>query len=202
VRRLVPGPSIRLPILAPLVLALLAGSARAQPAPVPRPKLNVALGLGASLDRNTPNPKPDRPITSFFFAAGLGDGAIGLDLRSFANGATAMQITRLAVELAAVLRPFEPWQRGRDTYLARVLRAASVDVGPSLERVSRGRYAGRRFGVMLGGHLDFPIGDSGQPRELRLRIGARHLRAGSITIGDDPVSDSTLELYGQLAFVF
>jgi hypothetical protein len=202
VRRLVLGPSIRLPLLAALVLALSAPSAWAQPAPVPRPRLNVALGLGASLDPNTPNPTPDRPITGFFFAAGLGDGGIGLDLRSFANGATAMQITRLAVELVAVLRPLEPWQRGRDGYAARVLRAASLDLGPSLERVSRGHYAGRHFGLMFGGHLDFPIGDAGQPRELRLRVGARHLHAGSITIGDDTVSDSTVELYGQLAFVF
>jgi hypothetical protein len=202
VRRLVLGPSIPLPFLAALVLALAPSPARAQPAPLPRPKLNVALGLGASLDRNTPNPNPDRPITAFFFAAGVGDGGIGLDLRSFANGATAMQITRLAVELVAVLRPLEPWQRGRDSYAARVLRAASLDVGPSFERVSRARYAGRRVGLMVGGHLDFPIGDAGQPRELRLRVGARHLRAGTTTIGDDPVSDTTVELYGQLAFVF
>jgi hypothetical protein len=200
VRRLVSCP--RLAVLALALGPLAVPSLGRADEPPPRPKFQVALGLGASLDRNAPNPTPDRPITSFFFTAGLGDGGLGVDLRAFANGATAMQVTRLAVELIAVLRPLEPWQRGRDGYAPRVLRSASLDLGPSMERVSQSRFSDRRFGLMLGAHVDLPFTVAPTPSELRLRLGARHLRAATATVGDTPVTDTLLELYAQLAFVF
>jgi hypothetical protein len=167
-----------------------------------RPKFQVALGLGASLDRNLPNPTPDRPISAFFFSAGLGAGVVGVDLRAFANGATTAQVTRLALELAVVLRPAEPWMRGRTGYVPRVLRAASLDIGPAVERVARGPISARRTGVMIGAHVDLPVAAEGLSKELRFRLGVRRLRASNATLGDIPVEDSTLELYGQLAFVF
>jgi hypothetical protein len=193
-------------VLAALALASVAvvPLARADDGPRPpsRPKFQVALGLGASVDHNEPNPTPDSPIPSFFFAAGLGDGSLGLEARAFANGATGTQITRLAGELVAVLRPFDRAMRERPSYGARVLRAASIDVGPSIERVSRGPLSARRFGVMFGGHLDLPVGPPGMSKEMRVRLGARRLRAGHATLADIRVDDSALELYGQLAFVF
>jgi hypothetical protein len=201
VRRPVTGPRLRLFSLAAFGLALSASSARADETWPARPKFQVALGLGASF-RNDPNLHPDRPMSAFFFAAGLGDGAVGLDLRAFANGATFTQVTRLAVELVAVLRPMEPTMRGRSGYLVRVLRAASLDIGPSVERVSLGPASARRYGLMFGAHLDFPVAPEGVSKELRLRLGVRRLRAGETTLGDIPVNDSALELYGQLAFVF
>jgi hypothetical protein len=186
-----------------LVWAAAFASPRAAAAPLPeRPRFQLAVGLGASVDRNAPNPTPDRPITAFFFTAGLGEGSLGLDLRAFANGATTNQVTRLALEAIAVLRPLERGMREVPGYGARVLRAASVDVGPALERVSRGPLAGRRFGFVLGTHLDLPIGIEGSPKEVRVRLGLRRLHAGHATLGDIDVHDSALEIYAQLAFVF
>jgi hypothetical protein len=196
------GLSPRRFLVAPLVLALLAVSTPARAVNPERPKFQVALGLGASVDHNLPNPHPDRPISAFFFAAGLGGGGLGLDLRAFANGATTVQVTRLAVELVLALRPFEPWTRDRTGYRARVLRAASIDLGPSVERVALGPVSARRTGLMLGAHLDFPVGEEGLSKEMRVRAGVRRLRAGSVILGDVLVEDSSLELYGQLAFVF
>jgi len=171
--------------------------------PLPeRPRFQLAVGLGASVDRNAPNPTPDRPISAFFFTAGLGDGSLGLDLGVFANGARNTQVTRLAIEAVAVLRPLEHGMRDVPGYGARVLRAASVDVGPAVERVSLGPLAGRRFGFVLGAHMDLPIGVEGSPKEVRVRLGLRRLHAGHATLGDIEVQDSALEIYAQLAFVF
>jgi hypothetical protein len=202
------GVSVRgLPHLFPLPLALLAfslapGDARAQDARGPeRPRIQVAVGLGLSVDRNEPNPTPDRPIPSFFFALGLGDGPFGLELRSFANGATMTQVTRLAVELTVVARPLSLFHPDRLDYGHRVLRALAVDVGPAFERVSLSVDTRNRLGVVVGGHLDLPLGPPNAPRELRLRLGVRHLLAGRATLGDLSVGDSQLEVYGQVAFV-
>jgi hypothetical protein len=191
-------------LLTVLALAPVAPAARAadQPAFVARPKFQVAMGMGASLDRNAPNLTPGRPITAFFFAAGLGDGGVGLELRAFANGAHFMQVTRLALELAFVLRPLEPMFRDHDDYGARILRGASLDIGPSVERVSLGPAATRRFGLMVGAHFDMPVGPAGAGKEMRVRLGVRRLRAGHAGLGETEVGDSTLELYAQLAFVF
>jgi hypothetical protein len=191
-------------LLTVLALAPVAPAARAadEAAFVARPKFQVAMGMGASLDRNAPNRSPGRPITAFFFAGGLGDGGVGLELRAFANGANFSQVTRLALELAFVLRPLEPMFRDHDDYGARILRAASLDIGPSVERVSLGPAATRRFGLMVGAHFDMPVGPAGAGKEMRVRLGVRRLRAGSAVLGDIEVADSTLELYAQLAFVF
>jgi hypothetical protein len=191
--------------LAAALLATLAvppvASAAETPWP-PRPKFQVALGLGASVDHNPPSQQADRTLTAFFFAAGLGDGTLAVDVRAFANGATAMQVTRLALELVAVLRPLEPTMRQRAGYGPRVLRTASIDIGPSVERVSLGPLSSRRLGVMGGLHVDLPVGEAGLSKEMRVRLGVRRLRAASTMLAETRVEDSTLELYGQLAFVF
>jgi hypothetical protein len=189
---------LRLLLIIPLLA--LAGPARAQEIWYQRPKAQVAVGMGASLDRNAPNPRPGRPVSAFFFGVGLGDGLLGLDLRSFANGASQTQIGRLSLELVAVLRPLS--RLAREGYGFRVLRTASVDVGPAVERVSLAQVSDWRTGLLLGAHADLPIGPAGVPKELRLRLGVRRLLAAQGTVSNIPVKDSTVEIYGQLAFVF
>jgi len=188
---------LRLPI-ALLVLAL-PSAARAQDFWRERPKVQVAVGLGASIDGNAPNPHPDRPVSAFFFSVGIGDELLGLDLRSFANGATQMQLGRLSLELVGVIRPLAPV--AREGYGYRVLRSASLDLGAGIERDSLAQDADWRAGLLLGAHADLPIGPAA-PKELRLRLGVRRLVAGSGSVSTVAVKDSTAELYAQVAFVF
>jgi hypothetical protein len=190
-------PSLLAPALA-LIWTLYPDSTRAAGL-LERPRFQVAVGMGASLDRNAPNPNPDRPIASFFFTGGLGAGLLGLDFRAFANGATKVQVTRLALELVGVVRPLAPI--GGEGYGFRVLRSLSADLGAALERVSLDVKSDWRRGLVLGGHGDLPIGPAG-PKELRLRLGARRMLGNRGTVASIEVADSALELYGQLAFVF
>jgi hypothetical protein len=183
-------------------VALLAAPAQADPDLLHRPKFDVALGLGASIDRDAPNPHPDVPVSSFFFSAGLGDGLFGLDLRTFANGATKVQVTRLSFDLVGVIRPLEPLSRDRVGYLFRVARTASVDVGPASERVSLDVNAAWRLGALVGAHVDLPIGHADATKELRVRLGLRRMFGTQTSLTGISVSDTALELYGQLAFVF
>jgi hypothetical protein len=183
----------------PLLLAL-AAPARAQDPWHERPKVQVALGLGASIDDNAPNPHPGHPVSAFFFGVGIGDGLLGLDLRTFANGATQMQLGRLSLELVGSLRPMAGLERVG--YGNRVLRTAALDVGAGAERASLAQVADWRAGLVLGAHGDLPIGPAGAPKELRLRLGLRRLIAGRGAVSDVAVKDSTVEIYGQLAFVF
>src|SRR5205814_943925 len=145
------------------------------------------------------NPHPDRPLSAFYFGLGIGDGLLGLELRSFANGATQMQLGRLSLELVAVARPLA--RLTREGYGFRVLRTAGLALGPGLERASVSMQSGWRAGALLGAHLDLPIGPAA-PKELRLRLGARRLVATHTSVADIVVKDSTVELYGQVAFVF
>jgi catechol 2,3-dioxygenase-like lactoylglutathione lyase family enzyme len=182
-----------------LLLVTIASPARAQDFWRERPKVQVALGLGASFDDATPNPHPDRPVSAFFFTVGIGDRLLGLDFRSFANGATQTQLGRLSLELVGVFRPFAVLDRAGYGY--RVLRSASFDLGTGLERDSLAQSEDWRVGLLLGLHADLPIGPPAE-KELRLRLGARRLVAGSGTVAAVAVKDSTVELYGQVAFVF
>jgi hypothetical protein len=172
----------------------------AQPDLWHRPRFQVAVGMGASFDPSSGNPNPDRPISSFFFTAGLGAGRFGFDLRSFANGATKLQVTRLSLELVGVIRPLVFLRR--EAYLVRVARTASLDVGPSFERVSKEVTAAWRAGTVLGTHLDLPLGYADAGKELRVRLGLRRMFGTRTALTGIPVSDSVLELYGQVAFVF
>jgi hypothetical protein len=90
----------------------------------------------------------------------------------------------------------------REGYGYRVLRSASVDLGVGVERDSVALDSDWRAGLLLGAHFDLPIGPAGATKELRLRLGVRRLFAGSGSVGDISVKDSTVELYGQVAFVF
>jgi hypothetical protein len=188
-----------------VAVVLLAAPASAQQSQPPdlfhRPKFHVAIGLGASIDRAAGNPHPERPISAFFFGAGLGDGLFGFDLRSFGNGATKVQVTRLSLEAVFVLRPFALLPR-RDDYLARVLRTASLDVGPCLERVAKDVKSDWRSGPVLGTHLELPLGYGDASKELRVRVGLRSMYGTGTSLTGMPVSNSDVELYGQLAFVF
>jgi catechol 2,3-dioxygenase-like lactoylglutathione lyase family enzyme len=186
-------------LTAALVLLALPSTARAQDFWRERPKVQVALGLGASFDGNAPNPHPDHPVSAFFFGLGIGDQLLGLDLRSFANGATQMQLGRISLELVGVIRPLAPM--AREGYGYRVLRSASVDLGVGVERASVAQTSDWRTGLLLGAHGDLPIGPEAL-KELRLRLGVRRLFAGTGSVSDIPVQDSTVELYGQVAFVF
>ena len=58
------------------------------------------------------------------------------------------------------------------------------------------------MGLILGVHLDLPIGPADTGKELRFRLGLRRLIATEGTISGVPAKDTTLELYGQAAFVF
>jgi hypothetical protein len=169
-----------------------------------RPKVHVALGLGASFDKGPSNPKPDRPITAFLFTLGIGDHLLGLDLRSCANAPTGpapMQLSRLSGELVGVVRPLVLFL-DRPGYGYRVLRTASVDLGFGIERVSISLESDWRFGLVAGGHIDLPVGPEGTGKELRVRLGVRRLVATKGTVGSLTTGDTTLEAYGQVAFVF
>lgn len=189
------------PVVLALAVAMVALPRRAAAADLLlRPKFRVAVGMGASIDRNSPNPRPDRPLTAFFFTAGLGDGLWGLDLRSFANGATKVQVTRLSLEAVGVLRPLATLEG--DDYGHRLLRLLALDGGVAAERVSLEVESDWRKGLVLGAHADLPIGPAAMPKELRLRLGVRRMLGSHGSVTSIPVADSAVELYGQLAFVF
>ena len=189
-------------VLGPALLLAGAAPARAADFLTVRPMFDVALGMGASIDRGAPNPHPDLPIPSFFFSGGLGAGMWGLELRSFANGASTQQINRVSLELLGVVRPFAPLGRGNDAYPWRVLRTLAVQLGPAAEHVSFSVYEDWRDGAALGGHCDLPIGPPGEAKELRVRLGVRRMLGSTGTITMMHVGDSALELYAQAAFVF
>jgi hypothetical protein len=188
-------------LVGPLVVGLVVfgGTARAQVA-MWRPKFQVAVGMGASFDSNLARTETIR-VPSFFFAAGLGAGLLGLEVRSFANGATNQQVSRLSLELVGVLRPLVLFPE-RPEYLWRVLRTVAVDAGPAYERCALGMASEPRLGVSLGGHVDFPIGATGLTKEVRVRVGARRMVGATADLEALAVHDSTVELFGQLAFVF
>jgi hypothetical protein len=190
------------PLLAGLLaLVALEGAALAQPyGAVWRPRFQVAVGMGTSLDSNLARDQTIR-VPSFFFSAGVGAGLLGLDLRSFANGASNVQISRLSVEVVGVVRPFVLLQDGGG-YGSRVLRTIGVHAGPAYERVSLGMSVEPRLGAALGLHVDFPIGAPNLGKELRIRVGARRMVGAEVDVDEVPVHDSKLELYAQLAFVF
>jgi hypothetical protein len=204
-------------LIASMIAALLLVTATAQAqdlpapldfpsAPVPpdlwhRPRFDVAVGVGASMDRGSANPHPDLPISAFFFSAGLGDGLFGFDLRSFANGATKVQVTRLSVDVVGVVRPLV-LLGDREGYLFRVARTASLDLGPAFERVAKDVKAAWRAGVLVGTHVDLPIGYADAAKELRVRLGLRRMFGTRTALTGIPVTDTALELYGQIAFVF
>jgi hypothetical protein len=183
-----------------LCLVLLAPAATASAQDLyRRPRFHVALGMGASFDRDV-TPDPRHPLVSYFFGAGLGDGLLGLDLRSFANGATKTQVTRLSLELVGVVRPLATI--ARPGYPFRVLRTLGADLGAGTERTSLAEKAAWRTGAILGAHLDVPLEPAWAPAELRLRLGLRRMLGSDAHIDAATVPDTTLELYGQLAFVF
>jgi hypothetical protein len=180
------------------VLLLLATPAQAADL-LHRPKVHVAVGMGASIDRGAPNPHPDDPVTAFLFTLGIGDALLGLDLRSCANGATQVQVSRLSGELVGVLRPLTLLDR--PGYGFRVLRTASLDLGLGVERVSISLQSDWRVGLVVGTHVDLPLGPP-VGKELRLRLGVRRLIATQGDIAGVPARDTTLEAYAQAAFVF
>jgi hypothetical protein len=191
------------PLLAGLLaLAALEGAAAAQPqyGAVWRPKFQVAVGMGTSLDSNLGGDRTIR-VPSFFFSAGVGAGLFGLDLRSFANGASNVQVSRLSVEVVGVARPFV-LLHDAGGYGSRVLRTVGVHAGPAYERVSLGMAVKPRLGAALGVHVDFPIGAPNLGKELRIRVGARRMVGAEADLDDVAVRDSKVELYAQLAFVF
>jgi hypothetical protein len=82
------------------------------------------------------------------------------------------------------------------------LHSISLAGGPGFERVSLALDAAARFGGAVGAHLDLPIGPPGANKEMRIRLGGRRMFAARAAVGELPVTDTKLELYGQLAFVF
>jgi hypothetical protein len=110
-----------------------------------------------------------------------------------------MQLGRLSGELVGVLRPLSALDG--PGYGHRVLRTASVDLGIGIERVSQSLQSDWRTGLVLGAHFDVPLGPPAD-KELRLRLGVRRLVATEGTISAIPARDTTVELYGQAAFVF
>jgi hypothetical protein len=188
----------------PRVRALVVASllVSAPVAAVERPRFQAAIGLGVSEDRTLPDPPPHRLLSSFFFSGGFwGDGLAGVDLNLFANGAPTSRVNRIAGELVLVLRPMARRLDQHAGYTARVLRTLAVEAGPALERVGKGFNSDDRFGVVLGAHVDLPIGPPSD-KELRLRLGVRRMLAQEVMIGEDTVGDSAVEAYGMLAVVF
>lgn len=168
----------------------------------PRPKFQVAVGMGASQDRTMPDPPPHTLMTAFFFSGGVwGDAPAGLDVRLFANAAPTARVNRIAGELVLAARPMAVALPDSNAYGARVLRTVSADVGPALERVNKGFDSARRLGLVLGAHVDLPIGPSIE-KELRLRLGFRRMLARTVTVGDLSVGDSEWELFAMVGVVF
>jgi hypothetical protein len=169
--------------------------------PIHRPRFQIAVGLGESWDR-AGDPRPGQPIPSFFVTGGFGDQFLGLDLHLFANGASGTQVTRLAIEATAVCRPLVHRWSDRTGYGYRIVRSFGIDAGPAIERVTKRAPSAERLGVVVGAHLDLPIGPVTQTKELRLRLGGRRMFGTEKTLGVLTVGDSQFELYTQMAVVF
>jgi hypothetical protein len=194
-------PGLLVPSLFTAALLLAAAPARAETEG--RPRFEVAVGMGISIDRDAPNPEPDTPVPAYFFTAGLGDGLLGLQLRSFANAGDKRQVVRISGELLGVARPLVPVVGERRGYGYSVMRTLAVELGPAIERVGIDVEARWRAGAVVGAHFDLPVAPTGSAtQQLRVRLGVRRLFATSATIAGYPVEDTSLEAYGQLAFVF
>jgi len=189
----------------------LALPAPAEAPSVDRPRLSLALGMGVSFDDTGFSPRRTAAVPSFFALGGFGDGFVGIDFGLFASTATGRfrnpdaPVDRLGLDAMLVLRPVAHGVGADDKrWVLRVLRAAALEVGAGYERDGHGASADQRFGFRLGGRLEFPLTAASDPSQLRLRLAARHLSAGTKATGaaDTPVRDTVAELYAALAVVF
>ncbi|MEA2700052.1 MAG: hypothetical protein QOI66_4323 [Myxococcales bacterium] len=176
-----------------------------------RPRLSLALGMGVSFDDTGFSPRRTAAVPSFFALGGFGDGFVGIDFGLFASTATGRfrtpdaPVDRLGLDAMLVVRPAAHGVAADERRWAlRVLRAAALEAGAGYERDGHGASADQRVGFRLGGRLEFPLTATGDPSQLRLRLAARHLYAGTKATGaaDTAVRDTVLELYAALAVVF
>jgi hypothetical protein len=182
-----------------------------EPLSVDRPRLSLALGMGVSFDDTGFSPRRTAAVPSFFALGGFGDGFVGIDFGLFASTATGRfrtpdaPVDRLGMDAMLVLRPVAHGVAADERrWVLRALRTAALEAGAGYERDGHGASADQRFGFRLGGRLEFPLTATIDPSQLRLRLAARHLSAGTKATGaaDNPVRDTVLELYAALAVVF
>jgi hypothetical protein len=208
---------VAIPILVSLISIGVGPGARAQTpgedTPANRPVFDVAVGMGVSFDNVGLSDHRTVAVPSFQVLAGAGEGLLGFEARLFssaadgryhqmANGVNDMAVDRLGVDAMLALRPLYPRHAEDHAWLGRTLRALTLEVGFGGESDSLSQKSGRRYGLVVGGHVDVPLTPATDPSELRLRLIARRLVADTRTVGTTPVSDTRGELFGALAFVF
>jgi hypothetical protein len=169
-----------------------------------RPRFSAAVAMGASVDA-TSSPLGKAFVSPAFAGElGFGDGPLGFDLRLLSSQASGRAADappdRLAVDLMLAIRPGAARARDDARWAARVLRSVTLGVGLGGERISAGPVHGYRAGLVVGARTDFPLtGLSGEPGELRIRLGLRRLLAGEVMVGNMKSGDSTEALAGLVA---
>ena len=206
--------------------AAAAAGAGVAPTTPTRPRLTCAIGVGTSLDHSGTSDGRTVPIPAFEFSVGAGDGAFGFEAnlmstqasgryRKVTNGVDDIGVDRAAVDLVLAVRPawllarppvrdgaVAPSAAGR-SYLGRIWRSFTIDLGGVAERVAPGVQAAYRFGGLVAGHLDIlPLTPADQPSALAVRIGARRVLAPRKLVSTTETADTTLDAFVGLAAVF
>jgi hypothetical protein len=191
-----------------------------------RPRLTCAIGVGTSLDHSGTSDGRTVPIPAFEFSVGAGGEAFGFEAnlmstqasgryRKVTNGVDDIGVDRAAVDLLLAVRP--AWLLGRPpvrdgavvlsatrrSYLGRVWRSFTIDLGGVAERVAPGVQSAYRFGGVVAGHLDIlPLTPADQPSAIAVRIGARRVLAPRKLVSTTETTDTTLDAFVGLAAVF
>jgi hypothetical protein len=192
-----------------------------------RPRLTCAIGVGTSLDHSGTSDGRTVPIPAFEFSVGAGDGAFGFEAnlmstqasgryRKVTNGVDDIGVDRAAVDLLLAVRPawllarppvrdgaVAPSSAAGRSYLGRIWRSFTIDLGGVAERVAPGVQSAYRFGGLVAGHLDIlPLTPADQPSGLAVRIGARRVLAPRKLVSTTETADTTLDAFVGLAAVF
>jgi len=175
---------------------------------VRRPRMAIAIGMGATLDASGFASERTRAIPSFAVVGDIGDGVAGFGMGVYASSASGryrppdMPVDRLGLDVMAVLRPLARRMAAQGGYLARVARAAGIELGLGLERDGQSALSGDRFGVHTGLRLELPLTPAGQPAEVRLRLAARRLIGLYQPVVAMTTVDDTTELTAALGVAF
>jgi hypothetical protein len=87
-------------------------------------------------------------------------------------------------------------------WLPRVARSIALNVGFAAESDSVGPPSARRYGPVIGGHVDFPLTRAQDATDLRVRLSGRRMFGGQARAGTVDVTDTKAEFFGGLALVF
>jgi hypothetical protein len=87
-----------------------------------------------------------------------------------------LPVDRLALDLMAVLRPFQrPGQLPDSRYVTRVARASGLELGLGFERDGQATLSGSRFGLHTGLRVELPLTPAGERTGLHVYLAARRL---------------------------